>query len=128
MMKGDNNKIILAMLAGASAGIIAGLLMATESGADFRRSIGRAARRIGDDLDNTVKDYMNRIGGGALGSDSLTMKGSWDEVKGRLKKRYSDLTDDDLVYAEGGADQLVGNLQRKLGMSSREIREMLADI
>jgi hypothetical protein len=31
--------------------------------------------------------------------DKLRFKGSWNEVKGKLKQKYADLTDDDLTYA-----------------------------
>jgi uncharacterized protein YjbJ (UPF0337 family) len=50
------------------------------------------------------------------------MKGSWNEVKGKLKQTYGNLTDDDLVFAEGKDDELIGRLQKKLGKSKEEIR------
>jgi uncharacterized protein YjbJ (UPF0337 family) len=40
------------------------------------------------------------------------MKGSWNEIKGKLKQSYGSLTDDDLVFAEGKDDELVGRLQK----------------
>ena len=42
----------------------------------------------------------------------LQMKGSWNEVKGKLKQKYGQLTDDDLAFAEGKEDELLGRLQR----------------
>jgi uncharacterized protein YjbJ (UPF0337 family) len=45
------------------------------------------------------------------------LKGSWNEVKGKLKQKYADLTDDDLTFAEGKDDELLGRLQKKLGRS-----------
>jgi uncharacterized protein YjbJ (UPF0337 family) len=53
------------------------------------------------------------------------MKGSWNEIKGKLKQSYSSLTDDDLVFAEGKDDELVGRLQKKLGKSKEEVRQMI---
>ncbi|MBC7654995.1 MAG: CsbD family protein, partial [Oligoflexus sp.] len=47
--------------------------------------------------------------------DKLEFKGSWNEVKGKAKKAYADLTDDDLTYEEGKDDETVGKLQQKLG-------------
>ena len=41
----------------------------------------------------------------------LQFKGSWNEVKGKLKQKYGDLTDDDLIFAEGKEDELLGRLQ-----------------
>jgi uncharacterized protein YjbJ (UPF0337 family) len=57
--------------------------------------------------------------------DKLRFKGSWNEVKGKLKQKYADLTDDDLTYMEGQEDELLGRLQRRLGRSRDEIRREL---
>lgn len=57
--------------------------------------------------------------------DKLTLKGKWNEVKGRIKQQYSSLTDDDLTYQEGKEDELVGRLQQKLGKSREEVIELL---
>jgi uncharacterized protein YjbJ (UPF0337 family) len=54
--------------------------------------------------------------------DKLRFKGSWNEVKGKLKQKYADLTDDDLTYIEGKDDELLGRLQKRLGRSRDEIR------
>lgn len=53
--------------------------------------------------------------------DELEIKGKWNEVKGRLKKAYAELTDDDLTYAEGKEDELLGKLQQKTGKSRDEL-------
>jgi len=58
----------------------------------------------------------------------LEMKGSWNEVKGKLKQKYADLTDDDLTFAEGKDDELLGRLQKKLGRTKEDIRKELAEI
>lgn len=50
------------------------------------------------------------------------IKGSWNELKGKLKQKYAHLTDDDLMYAEGKEDELYGRLQTRLGKSKEEIR------
>jgi uncharacterized protein YjbJ (UPF0337 family) len=57
--------------------------------------------------------------------NKLQSKGSWNEIKGRLKQKYAQLTDDDLTYAEGKEDELVGKLQKKLGKSAEEVRHIL---
>jgi uncharacterized protein YjbJ (UPF0337 family) len=57
--------------------------------------------------------------------DKLRFKGSWNEVKGKLKQKYADLTDDDLTFMEGKEDELLGRLQRRLGRSRDEIRREL---
>jgi uncharacterized protein YjbJ (UPF0337 family) len=52
----------------------------------------------------------------------LQFKGSWNEVKGKLKQKYGDLTDDDLIFAEGKEDELLGRLQQRLGKGKEELR------
>ena len=52
----------------------------------------------------------------------LQMKGSWNEVKGKLKQKYGQLTDDDLTFAEGKEDELLGRLQKRLGRTTDELR------
>ena len=47
--------------------------------------------------------------------NKLEIKGSWNELKGKLKQQYGNLTDDDLVFSEGKEDELLGRLQKKLG-------------
>jgi uncharacterized protein YjbJ (UPF0337 family) len=52
----------------------------------------------------------------------LQFKGGWNEVKGKLKQKYGQLTDDDLAFGEGKGDELLGRLQQKLGKSKEELR------
>ena len=54
---------------------------------------------------------------------NLQLKGSWNEVKGKLKQKYGQLTDDDLKFAEGKDDVLLGRLQQKLGKTKEELRK-----
>jgi uncharacterized protein YjbJ (UPF0337 family) len=58
----------------------------------------------------------------------LQMKGSWNEVKGKLKQKYGQLTDDDLVFAEGKEDELLGRLQKRLGRTKDELRAEIEDM
>ncbi|MDB6073313.1 MAG: ral stress protein CsbD [Verrucomicrobiaceae bacterium] len=57
--------------------------------------------------------------------DNLTWKGNWNQVKGKLKQQYADLTDDDLMYQEGKEEELKGRLQKKLGKTREQIDELL---
>ena len=59
------------------------------------------------------------------GMDKLQFRGSWNEIKGKLKQQYGNLTDDDLVFAEGKEDELLGRLQKKLGKSKDDVRQMI---
>jgi len=60
--------------------------------------------------------------------NKLKFKGEWNEVKGRLKQKYAQLTDDDLTYIEGKDDELLGRLQKKLGQAQDEIHKLIATI
>jgi uncharacterized protein YjbJ (UPF0337 family) len=60
--------------------------------------------------------------------NDLTLKGTWNEAKGKLKQKYSELTDDDLTFAEGKEDELLGRLQKKLGKTKDEIKKELAEL
>ena len=60
--------------------------------------------------------------------NKLTFKGEWNEVKGKLKQKYAQLTDDDLTFIEGKDDELLGRLQTKLGKAKDEIRKFIADL
>jgi uncharacterized protein YjbJ (UPF0337 family) len=55
--------------------------------------------------------------------NKLQFKGGWNEVKGKLKQKYGQLTDDDLTFAEGKDEELVGRLQKRLGRSKEELRK-----
>ena len=53
--------------------------------------------------------------------DKLEFKGTWNEVKGKIKQSYADLTDDDLKYEEGKDDEFLGKLQQKVGKGRDEL-------
>ena len=52
----------------------------------------------------------------------LDVQGNWNELKGKLKQKYGQLTDDDLSFTEGKFDELLGRLQQKLGRSKEDLR------
>jgi uncharacterized protein YjbJ (UPF0337 family) len=57
--------------------------------------------------------------------DKLELKGGWNELKGKIKQAYGDLTDDDLVREEGKDDELLGKLQQKTGKGRDELVKWL---
>ncbi len=57
-----------------------------------------------------------------------TIKGNWNEMKGKLKQEFADLTDDDLLYEEGKEDELYGRIQNKVGKTKDEVKKMIADL
>ena len=58
----------------------------------------------------------------------LQLKGNWNEIKGKLKQKYGQLTDDDLTFAEGKEDELLGRLQKRLGRTRDELRAEIEDM
>lgn len=54
---------------------------------------------------------------------SMELKGRWNEVKGKLKQKYAQLTDDDLTFVDGKEDELYGRMQQRLGKSKDELRK-----
>lgn len=52
----------------------------------------------------------------------------WDQLKGKIKQAYADLTDDDLTYAEGKEDEMWGRLKEKTGKTKDEINKQVADM
>ena len=60
--------------------------------------------------------------------NTTEIKGNWNELKGKLKQKYGELTDDDLKYAEGKDDELYGRLQQKLGKTKEEIKKEIDNL
>ncbi len=58
--------------------------------------------------------------------NTTTVKGNWNEQKGKLKQKFSQLTDNDLLYAEGKKDEMMGKLQTKLGKTKDELTAIIA--
>lgn len=56
--------------------------------------------------------------------NTTEFKGNWNELKGKLKKSYAELTDNDLLYEEGREDELYGRLQQKLGKTKEEVKKL----
>ncbi len=59
---------------------------------------------------------------------NVQLKGSWNEIKGKLKQKYGQLTDQDLTFAEGKEDELLGRLQKRLGRTKDELRAEIEDM
>jgi uncharacterized protein YjbJ (UPF0337 family) len=60
--------------------------------------------------------------------EKLQIKGAWNEMKGKLKQKYGQLTDDDLAFSEGKDDELYGRLQQKLGKTKEQIRKEIEEL
>jgi len=60
--------------------------------------------------------------------NTTELKGNWEEQKGKLKQKFAQLTDDDLLFAEGKKEEMLGRLQVKLGKSKDDFFKMLSDL
>ena len=58
----------------------------------------------------------------------IEIKGNWNEQKGKLKQKFASLTDNDLMYAEGKEEEMLGKLQIKLGKTKEELHKLLSDL
>ncbi|MBC7920477.1 MAG: CsbD family protein [Ferruginibacter sp.] len=67
------------------------------------------SNRSNDDLDTT----------------ELRARGNWNEMKGKMRQQYADLTDDDFEYAEGKQEEWYGKLSKKLGRTVDDVRDWL---
>ena len=61
------------------------------------------------------------------GMTKLNIKGNWNEIKGKLKQKYGQLTDDDLTFAEGKEEELLGRLQQRLGRTKEDVRKEIEE-
>jgi len=53
------------------------------------------------------------------------LQGKWTTVRGQIKKQWGQLTDDDLQWAGGNVDQLIGKIQQKTGEAKQQIETFL---
>ncbi|MBB5353749.1 uncharacterized protein YjbJ (UPF0337 family) [Haloferula luteola] len=59
--------------------------------------------------------------------NQLEVKGNWNIVKGRLKQKWGQLTDDDLDYVEGLEEELVGRIQKRTGETREAVEKAIED-
>jgi uncharacterized protein YjbJ (UPF0337 family) len=58
--------------------------------------------------------------------NTIELKGTWEEQKGKLKQRFAVLSDNDLLFAEGKKEEMFGRLQKKLGKTKAELLTIIA--
>ena len=59
--------------------------------------------------------------------NKLQIKGNWNIMKGKLMQKWADLTDDDLQFAEGKEEELIGRIQKRTGETREAVEEALKD-
>jgi len=60
--------------------------------------------------------------------NTTELKGNWNEQKGKLKQKFAILTDNDLVFAVGKKDEMLGRLQIKLGKTQKQLHAIIAGL
>ncbi|MFC4740964.1 CsbD family protein [Flavobacterium ponti] len=60
--------------------------------------------------------------------NTTEIKGNWNEFKGKMKQKFADLTDDDLLFEEGKEDEFYGRIQQKVGKTKDEVKKMIAEL
>ena len=58
---------------------------------------------------------------------TLEIKGNWNIAKGKLKQKWSKLTDNDLQYVEGKEDELLGRIQKRTGETREAVEKVIKD-
>jgi len=56
------------------------------------------------------------------------LQGQWNQVRGQLKKKWGQLTEDDLKFTNGNIDQLIGRIQQKTGEAREAVESFLDDL
>ena len=60
--------------------------------------------------------------------NTTLLKGNWNEQKGKLKKKFATLTDNDLLFKEGKEEEMIGKLQIKLGKTKEEFQKIISEL
>ncbi len=58
----------------------------------------------------------------------LEIKGDWNVTKGKLKQKWAKLTDDDLQFAEGKQDELLGRIQKRTGQTREAVETAIKEV
>ena len=55
-------------------------------------------------------------------------EGKWEQIKGRARKAWAELTDDDIAKAEGSSEKLYGIIQERFGDTKDAIQKKIDSI
>jgi uncharacterized protein YjbJ (UPF0337 family) len=55
------------------------------------------------------------------------VEGNWKQLKGKVKEKWGNLTDDDLTAINGQRDQLEGKIQERYGLAKDQVRKDVDD-
>jgi uncharacterized protein YjbJ (UPF0337 family) len=60
--------------------------------------------------------------------DTIKAIGTWNEQKGKLMQKFAILTDNDVMFAAGKKDEMLGRLQLKLGKTKEELQNIIEQL
>tara|TARA_B100000678_G_scaffold70084_1_gene57499 strand:+ start:18994 stop:19170 length:177 start_codon:yes stop_codon:yes gene_type:complete len=58
----------------------------------------------------------------------MELEGKWNQVKGKFKQKYGEVSDDDVTFSEGKFDEMLGRLQEKTGKSKEELKKEIESL
>ena len=70
----------------------------------------------------TTKEYRK----GNL-MNTIEIKGDWNITKGKLKQKWAKLTDDDLQFAEGKVEEVLGRIQKRTGETREAVEKAVKE-
>jgi uncharacterized protein YjbJ (UPF0337 family) len=56
------------------------------------------------------------------------VRGQWDKLRGKIKQKWGQLTDDDLQIIGGNVDELVGRIHEKTGVAREQVEKFIGDL
>ena len=60
--------------------------------------------------------------------NTTEVNGIWNEQKGKLKQKFAEITDNDLLFEEGKKDEMLGRVQKKIGKSKEEFHKIISEL
>lgn len=58
---------------------------------------------------------------------TMTARGNWNILLGRLKQKFAQWTHDDLQFLEGKEDELIGRIQKRTGQAREKVRQSIKE-
>jgi uncharacterized protein YjbJ (UPF0337 family) len=74
-----------------------------------------------------AKNRFCRTTGKEMKMDWNRVEGNWKQMKGKIKEKWGNLTDDDLTTINGKRDQLEGKIQERYGIAKDQVRRDVDD-
>ena len=56
------------------------------------------------------------------------LEGKWEQLKGKAKEKWGDLTNDDWAVVQGKRDQLAGRIQERYGRTKEEAEKEVDEL